>query len=132
ELWVVGPADRAPRDRPWPSLGEARDVFQQRDDSGVNEASAPLYPEGTEQLLDHRGRGQRHAEGARRLHDEPQILEVQVDLEAGIVRVGEVVRLLLIEALRAGEAAGQRGQRQVAGEAPPLCAGPRPPRVRRG
>src|SRR5207245_5409514 len=100
EPWEAGPGDRAQRERRWPSPGEAREVFQQGDHSGVIEATSPLDAEGTEQFLNRRRRRKRHAEGTSGFHDEPQVLVVQVDLEARVVGVGEVVRLFLIQALR--------------------------------
>src|SRR3989454_8609309 len=39
---------RARRDRPWPSPGEAREVFQQGDHSGVIETPAALHAEGVD------------------------------------------------------------------------------------
>ena len=53
----------------------------------------------------------------RRLHDETQVLEVQVDLEAGVVGARDVVRALLLEALRARESAAERLERERAVEA---------------
>src|SRR5947199_408921 len=78
------------------------------------ESAASLDAERIEQLLDG-GRGRhRHTERTGRLHDETEVLEVEIDLEPGLVRVGDVVGRLLIEALRSRQPAGERLQRQLA------------------
>src|SRR5437879_13886501 len=78
------------------------------------ESAASLDAERIEQLLDG-GRGRhRHTERAGGLHDETEVLEVEIDLEPGLVRVGDVVGRLLIEALRSRQPPGERLQRQLA------------------
>src|SRR3989441_13377033 len=78
------------------------------------EAAPPLHAKRVEQLLDDGRRRQRHAERARRVHDEPEILVVEVDLEAWRVRVRDVIRPLLVEAPGPGEPARERGERELA------------------
>src|SRR5438093_7767992 len=79
------------------------------------EPTSALDPHRVEELLDDGRAGQGHAEGAPRLHDESQVLEVEVDLEPWIVGPRHVVRCLLFEALGAGQAApeGLQGERAI-------------------
>src|SRR5438552_17803969 len=78
------------------------------------ESAASLDAERIEQLLNG-GRGRhRHTERAGGLHDETEVLEVEIDLEPGLVRVGDVVGRLLIEALRSRPPPGERLQRPLA------------------
>src|SRR2546430_17581880 len=72
-----------------------------------------LFPYTTLFRSDDGRRRQRHAERARRLHDETEVLVMEVDLEARVVRVREVVRSLLVETPGAGEPARKRGQREL-------------------
>src|SRR5438105_15825341 len=72
------------------SLGRAREIFQQRDDARVVEAAAPLDAKRAEELLNDRGRRQRHAELPRGFHDESEAPAVEIDLEAWPVAAGDV------------------------------------------
>src|SRR5438094_762834 len=78
------------------------------------ESAASLDAERIEQLLDGGRSRHRHTERVGGLHDETEVLEVQIDLEPGLVRVGDVVGRLLIEALRSRQPPGERLQRQLA------------------
>src|SRR6266545_7970527 len=79
------------------------------------EPALALDPHRVEEFLDDSRARQRDAERPAGFHDEAQVLEVQVDLEAGVIGTRDVVRALLLEALRAGKAAAERleGQRAI-------------------
>src|SRR5215510_7363577 len=80
------------------------------------EAALALDPHRVEQFLDDGRARQRDAERPAGLHDETQVLEVQVDLEAGVVGARDIVRALLLEALRSGKSAAERPERARAVE----------------
>ncbi len=132
DLGEIALADAADLDERGTALGiEPRPVHRRPHEptgSPASSSSSVMMPEWSssplpltrmrvEQLLHQRGARERHAERSRRLHDQAEVLEVQVDLEARLVRAGDVVRCLLVQAPRAGEAAAQRLERELPVEA---------------